>query len=76
MRGLKTKDDAVVAIPVESHTEPDKLFNRSGRRGEDRSGDLAVAKAVAGGQGIRQMQRDFVVRPDAGGNAALREHAR
>ena len=45
-------------------------------RWQDRGRNCLVAKACAGGEGVGQMQRRVVVRSDAGGDAALRQHAR
>ncbi len=55
MRGFETKGDPALGISIEAYAEPLEVFDGGGRGCEDRRRDDVVAKAIAGGERIRQM---------------------
>ncbi len=75
MGGLKPQRKAAIRRLVEADPCSLQRGDRGRRLGDDAGSDDGIAKPVAGGECIGQMQVGAVIGAETGGNAALRPGA-
>ena len=75
MAGFEAEADRALRRAVEAGAEGRKFVDQGRRRLDDAAGDNRVAKAVAGGERVGQMQFGAVIGADRRSQAALRPGA-